>query len=369
MGSDFAPYRRASQRAWLLTIIDTYREICRTHKALNKLALPNFVLNDQLTATLGRWDASTRTITLAATMYNRATWHDVQLVLKHEIAHQVVSEIFGVQGDTPHGQHFQRACAILGISAAARHRLAVPSKSDASRLSDRIRKLLALGQSPNKHESERALAKARELSIKYNLREHTPRTPADYALRPLGPLYKRVPSFIWYITAILTEHYFVRYICRPQGAAEADGTNGDVRRVIELYGTLDNLDLAEYIYYYLLHEGERLWYVYRIDNRLRNNRLRLSFLKGLYSGFRNKLDTERQQQQNTAEAALVQRGDPALHTFFRERNPRVSRRQTKNRVDRASHHAGYQTGQSLNIRPGVTSGGVAAPPLLLPHHE
>ena len=337
--------------AWVSTLIEEYEKICHKLSAITTLELPNFAINDKSTRTLGSWDSEKRTITFSEQLFLRGTWDDVVAVLKHEMAHQIVTEHFRIRNEKPHGPAFKRACGLLNIPPVACYTLSnIECPLSPSSLMQKIEKLLALGQSSNKHEAERALMKAHELSLKHNIRSDVGQKRSRYALRKLGSLSLRMPSYIWKLMHILQEFYFVRYIRRPCYLSSGQ-TSGRAYKIIELYGTPENVAMAEYVYYFLLYHGEQEWVRYRKKQRLTNNKHKSSFLKGIYDGYRSKL--VRQNYTLAKEKALVWCGDVELDHFFRMRNPRVRSITINSTIHKSAHHAGVRTGEKLVIRPAI----------------
>ena len=341
-------------RGWVLGLIQEYRQIQAEVPALRPLQLPNLCISDALTATLGQWQRQRRQLTLAARLFQHCDWTEVTATLRHEMAHQAVSELFGNPNEPPHGPAFRRACELLGIPPQPTTACSPRDLPTRSRLTTRIRKLLALGESPNPHEAERALAKAHELALRYNIGQagHDDRTD-DYGFRMVGPLYRRIPSYVWAVAGIVADFYFVLYISRvyqdPDSAAAAPRR----LRIMELYGTRTNLDMAVYVYSFLLHQANAQWQRYSRENNLRGVRYRLSFLNGMFAGFRAGLETQRQQLADRK--ALIWLGDPSLESFFRQRNPRVATTTLRNRFDKGTHEAGRQVGGRLRLRPPLGS--------------
>ncbi len=350
-------------RAWCLTLQEDFRDLVRERPALAGMAPPNLAVSDRLSTTLGHWDEDTRTITLAEALLLEHGLRDVRAVFLHEVAHQVVSEAFGIRRAVAHGEAFRRACGTLGIPARAtfsREDLGADGEaSGPDAILVRIRKLLALGTSSNPHEAERALGKAHELALRHNIELRDAGSTTDFDVRILAPVYRRVPSWNWSILGILDEYWFTRYICRP--LTDADGRRV---QVVELYGTRRNLDLAEYVYYFLRNQGDLLWRAFRRSHPEVAGRARLSYLNGLYSGFAETL--QKRHADLARSKALVWKGDPRLEAFFRQRNPRVSRRSVSSNIDAGAHEAGKVEGRKLRLRPGIGDDGrgSSAPKLL-----
>lgn len=335
-------------RAWALAVREEYEQLREQHPAVAAMKRPVITLNGELRKTLGQWRQESRRLVLSLELFHNCNWDLVVAVLKHEVAHQLVSEYFHVHHEPPHGPTFERACQVLDIEPTTKAKL-VPVSEGEDRLAARVHKLMALGESPNRHEAERALAKAHELMMKYNLSHLEDGKLGGYALRIVGPVYRRVPSYIWPIMRILGDFYFVEYICRPLQAFDTT-RRGNVR-VLEIYGTPANLDTAEYVFDFLLHQADIQWRRYKQENNLRTRRQRLSFLRGLYDGVYQSL--ERQRRHLEEEEALIWLGDPGLQDFYRKRNPQVRRTRSRTRHYQEAHQDGQDVGRQIRIRRGV----------------
>src|SRR6266702_721625 len=154
---------RALAGAWH-TLNDTYFK--------GSLRAPSLSLVDG-EGRLGEWRAATRTLSLARALVVERPWGVVVEVLKQEIAHEFVSEVLGEPDPTPHGAAFRGLCERLGVDARgagmpAAGPAAAPGETE-TRVLARIRKLLALAQSQNRHEAEAAMAMGQRLMLKHNI--------------------------------------------------------------------------------------------------------------------------------------------------------------------------------------------------------
>ena len=335
-------------RGWCLCLLEEFRRLQIEIPALDSLKPANIIIDSSLSSTLGYWDESTRRIVLAEHLFIKGNSNEIMDVFKHEIAHQLVSELFGIEDAMAHGEAFKRACGILDIPARSCADLFV-QKYEAPSVIRRIKKLMALGDSSNKNEAELALSKAREISLKYNLDEFQDREMSDYHFQLVGKPYKRVPSYIWSVCGIVTRHYFTHYICNSYRDEEQAKY-----QMIELYGLKENLDLAVYVYNFLINRGELEWLKYKEATGLRNQRAKLSFLTGLYQGFDQKLKTQNKKLEE--EQSLIWLGDPKLDAFFKKRNPRVRSSKVKSKLREEAHSAGSRVGQKLSINPAINKG-------------
>ena len=109
-------------------------------------------------------------ITIAQRLIANYPWNAVIEVLKHEMAHQMVSELYG--SDEQHGELFRQCAKQLAMSSwAMRANFEIDDKIYASELASlssdknpalrKVRKLLALADSKEEHESALSPAKSK----------------------------------------------------------------------------------------------------------------------------------------------------------------------------------------------------------------
>jgi hypothetical protein len=306
-----------------------------------RLRAPTLALADGMTR-LGQWVARDRRIELSRAFVLEHGWGAVLEVLKHELAHQFVTEALGDPDETPHGPAFRAVCEKHGIDASA---AGVPTvrTPDEERVLGRVGKLLALADSPNIHEAELAMAEAQRLMLKHNLAE-TARSP--YSFRHLGEPSGRVGEPERILANILNDHFFVETIWVPVWRAR-EGTRASV---LEICGTPVNLEIAAHTHAFLSHTAERLWAQWRRAHGI-GNRDRRAYLAGVMTGFREKLDTQKKQQQ---QAGLVWVGDGELGRYWRRRHPHVRWTRHTGVERNHAHDAGRAAGRNIVLHRAVT---------------
>ena len=291
------------------------------------LRKPNFRLSETRRR-LGRWCGDERCLEISRPLVLERPWPVVIEVLKHEIAHQFAEERLGLHDfEDAHGPGFRRLCDELGIDGRAQGEPepAVESEDDpASRTVDRIRKLLALAQSPNQNEAETAATAARRLMLKFNIevdeaitataeRAGIPRR--RYGYRHLGKPNGRVLEHERWLAKILTDFFFVEGLWIPV-YRPLEGKRGSV---FEICGLEANLLMAEHVHAFLTTTADRLWKEYRRANGI-SNRDRQAFLAGVMRGFAAKLEA---QSTEFHEQGLVWVPAPDLVDYHRRRHPKV----------------------------------------------
>ncbi|KKO17971.1 MAG: SprT-like family protein [Candidatus Brocadia fulgida] len=310
--------------------------------------------------TLGRWKGGChRRLSISIVLINTYSWEYVQEVLYHEMVHQYVEEILGICEEVPHGEAFRRVCQEKGIDPTATGDLHVWMEKRGSRCTvssgnhqilDKVHKLLALAQSPNEHEAQTAMTKAHELLLRYNLSLLDTQTKGNYLHKQIGEIGRRDPAKST-VSAILCKYFFVEVIW-TFGYDQHRNRRG---RVLEIYGAPENVEMAEYVYHYLLNVSELLWKEYKGKNMINGNRHRRTFIYGLLEGFYHKLEDSG--RENVSQK-LVWKGDPQLREYYQQRNPRRTRASSRySRTCQNAYNSGVFQGKKLIIHKGIRESG------------
>ena len=263
------------------------------------------------TSRLGSWNAATRTLSLSRVLVFEHPWPQVNEVLRHEMAHQFVTDVLRPVGETAHGEAFRQAAERLGVDAVAAGLVAVTSNEAA--VHRKIRKLLSL------------------------------------AARVMGPTKKRFQRWEKAVMGLLAAHYFVDVMWVPLYDRDRD-LRGNAA---ECMGTPSNLDLAEYVYGFLCTTAERLWREWSVKRRGKQRSDRQNFMCGVISGFDAQLRRQRVQNEQTG---LVWVEDPGLVAHVERRYPRVVRRASKGTRLTGAYAAGNVAGQGITLSRGIQTG-------------
>jgi hypothetical protein len=297
--------------------------------------------------TLGQWDRGHRRISVSAEHVRRDSWMAVMDTLRHEMAHQYVDEILQVEDETPHSAAFAQACRQLRCSPRAAATQAEREGED-ERLLRVIKKVLSLAASPNEHEAQVAVEKARRLLLEYNVDVVALDRERGFGSRCLGPIKGRRSSWELWLAMILNEFFFVEVLWTRSYDAptDKDGT------ILTVYGTATNLEMAEYVYDYLSQLLRRLWPQYVQTAGIRGNRERQRYFAGVLQGFHGKL-AERERRAPSVGSDLVWLGDSRLVDYYRYHNPRVVTRTTGGVVASDAYRDGVDEGRRVTIHPPV----------------
>ncbi|MCI0652105.1 MAG: SprT-like domain-containing protein [Planctomycetes bacterium] len=338
------------QRAWIRRLswhFDLYNQIyagCR-------LRAPIFLIG-RSAERLGQWNGRDRTITIAESHILEHSWESVLETVRHEMAHQYVEEILLSPNAPPHGEAFQRACRILRVDPAS---AAAPgtlqslsgSASERDKMLTRIKELLAMAGSPNEHEAATAMRLVHKFLLKYNLDLAELDSQRDFAIRHLGTCSARIQHYEYALANILNKHYFVETVW----TFSYDALRNRPGRILEIAGTPENLEIAEYVHHYVMNLTERLWKAYRRANP-GSRSTRKQYLAGLMEGFAAKLDS--QSTELSEKNGLIWRGDPLLEEYHRYRYPHLVRLRGAGVARSDGYDAGLRDGREITIHRGVS---------------
>lgn len=357
---------KSLQRAWLLQLYKEHERICWQYGV--KLSVPIIEVSNS-SSNWGSWHPAGKTIKISARLIELHAWDVVINILRHEMAHQAVSELF--HSHDSHGSLFDQACDLLGVPREFRGasgdlpRIILDAEERATssphrNLLMKIEKLLALAESCNEHEALLAMEKANYLIAKYNIRRIEQSQEARYECLILNHKTKRIENYQRKICSILCNHFFVKIILSDLFDAEQCCTH----KTIEILGTSENVLIANYVYSFLLAQMHSLWQQFQRTHHT-TGRQKRSYCLGVLDGFARKLADQKQQDfpgKNHASGALMTlsvqlcNNDQGLNRFIDQRHPRLSRKKFSSaRVYLKEYEAGCCDGSNLTLNKGIVS--------------
>jgi hypothetical protein len=203
------------------------------------------------------------------------------------------------------------------------------------------------------------MAAAQRLLLKHNIELRDARTAQGYVWKHLGTPTGRTTEAERVLSLLLGKHFFVEAIWIPVYRAQ-EGKRGSV---LEICGSAENVEIAEYVHGYLVTTSARLWREHKARLGIRGDRDRRTFLAGVMSGMTDKLARE---SKKSEKAGLVWVADGDLSKYFRRRHPHVRHvRYAGQRRSEAYAH-GREAGEKIVIHKGIrdrpTERGLLLPP-------
>jgi hypothetical protein len=305
----------------------------------------------------GYWSGEKNEICLSRNLVLNHSWDAVREVLLHEIAHQFAEQVLGSISEPPHGQSFERACYLLRANPKASgnyipldERVLDDSLSREDKVMSRIRKLMALAQSKNRHEAEAAMAKAHEFIKKHNVDLLARDENRDFVSLFVGKPALRHFREHYLPCKLLQDFYFVFGIWVPAYVLD----KCKMGRVFEITGTVQNVRIASYVHDLVQRYIDRNWEKYNEGKGLSRYR-KTDFAVGIIEGFHSKLKSQADKKGGSGEElALVEIEDAQLREYIRHRYPRIKRISGKlSNVDLSVQQDGRRIGKELVIHKGI----------------
>jgi hypothetical protein len=218
----------------------------------------------------------------------------------------------------------------------------------------KIRKLLALTESPNEHEANAAMCKVQDLLTKYHLSMLDLNKSDKGENGGGGPKYwetaiqlpKGYTILQRYVVTILVNHFYVE-VLTP--ALTKDSC------AITIVGEDHNIEIAYYVYHSLIKQFIYLW-----NDSLENKETTLSdyqgVLLGMYTGLNKKLESEKQVTLAESKALTVASDD--LHSFVLKKAQNKAGHPfspDKTLIDGTAFALGKKLGASMSVAAGIKS--------------
>ncbi len=364
--------------SWLCQLTREYNDICFQFGVRLK---PPILTISMHTKQLGSWAAADRTLSLSHFLISTHPWNLTLQVLKHEIAHQICSEIYG-QEDAGHGPMFRQACTRIGLDAPFHRASADLAEGIATQAAgsettehgrqiiEKVRKLMALSDSDNEHEAALAMQRAGEILSRYRLTLDALAEEEGLVHRTINTGQQTLPVHRKSICSLLETCFAVRVICASLYAPQARVSF----KTIELLGREEQVAIAEHCYHFLENRLQTLWEKNRRSFGGNGRIAKKSYYLGLLAGFRETLKRSRA----TQAAQGGQGGQPApaaglptlretqrLDDFVAIHYPRLRRmRRQGTTMYRDAYQEAVTTGRALTLHQPM-GGGTEKPVRLL----
>jgi len=394
----FVHYENDCDKVWIYRLECSYGTI-QKEVALHTgkhLKAAMFELNSNVKSKWASWNPSNRVMCFSSSLLRNYEWAAVEHVMRHEVAHQIVSEIFGMDCyGVAHGAAWQEACKIVNIDpkrCESSDELSEYKGTCSSPMVEKVRKILihANDEAATEAEAETFMRKAKELMLRHDIAmKDVIGSDRLFVTRPFGPLLSRWSSHLWKLGGFLAKHYDVKYI-------KTYGPNCTSR--LELFGEPDKLDIAEYVGHALLNQAELLYEQQRVKvagekmlKRLEKRDLALdglkytpysrklskrAFIEGVISGYSSKMDNDSKSVREKVAVDVAKErcmdigsrytvGDMAIVPVYNERLLNEMHGKAYGRLSYSTiscsrgggYNEGHSAGRSLRLSKGVDSGG------------
>lgn len=266
-------------------------------------------------------------------------------LLEHEIAHYM---LFIECGELGHGKAFKDFCKQYGFKASLAH-----AKSDEDPLfklpdlARKVEKLLSLAKSQNLFEAQSATQKANLLIIKHNLNKQALNLEQEpFFLRRILE-QKRADSLMHCIQTILSPLPLQVVLNRCQQKV-----------FLEVFGSQENVLVAEYMAHFLQRELPRLWQVEKKQQKLKGLCSKNSF----FMGFAEAFNKQRERIEESSETSLILL-EKQLQTYAKRVYPRLKEELVKRKCCPKAQAGGRAAAKKIKI-PSALNGGQRNLPFL-----
>lgn len=292
----------------------------------------------------GMWTPGERCISMSADFIMDEAWNKIITVIKHEMLHQYIDEVMKAEDTSPHGLLFKAMSKKFNIETYQEADIDVVENSPNSSVLERVRKLLSLASSSNVHEAETAMNKANLLILKWNLKLSRESENKLFIHKHLGKP-GRIDMIKRTLSQILRDFFFVEVLWVQSYDVKMQKRGS----VMEICGSRENVDIAEYVYHFLSNISEMYWKDYKKKNKASK---RMHYIYGLLLGFYEKLEFQNSHQ--ATEHGLIWKGDPELKKYFNRRHPRTrSVGSSSTRLHAESVEDGIETGKRVILSKGI----------------
>lgn len=340
------------------------------------ITAPHFRITEAHVKHWGQWAPATREMSFSRHLVTKRPWNEVLEVLKHEMAHQYVSEVLKKDDEPPHGPTFFSVCKQHNIDAAVRGTPGADKVTTTNHIVEKVRHLLDLANNAGATDGEKeaAATAAHNMMLKYNIELQEKNEELGYTVRFLGGTTGRIQAYMSELASLLSKFYFVEIIW----VSTYDPRSKKKGHELEVSGTEENVEVAEYVYEFLSRSAVESW-----EKKMKDPAFKLAlhqefarsfgwngaapqsiqgftisarsnFLVGFIRGFKEQL---KQAEIKETAAGLVVRKDPNLEAFYHTRHPHIRNiGRSAGYLNQNIRGQGFAEGQALKLPPAAKAG-------------
>lgn len=260
----------------------------------------------------------------------------------HELAHAITSLEYPQA--SPHGPEFKEVCRILGIESNSPTANIQKEFGAVSNTLNKIKKLLALSESPNMNEAQSALMKAKSLMRDYGISERVTDSSDEKIFRTILTSYNSLTvdknTLIQVVSQIVDVWMIHSY--------------ANDSKVVYAHGTKSECEIAGYLWDYLEREFARLYKEARMRGEF-SGHAKSSFYYGILKELESRFA---QQKAESGEWALTSYSKENRHLAVKYIYPSTtfSKKTTYTRNgNKDAYSSGKKAGQGVRIHSGIGS--------------
>ena len=210
------------------------------------------------------------------------------------------------------------------------------------RIYEKIKKLLALANSSNEHEARSAAAMANKMMVAHNITMQEVKTDRNYEESVIEESSKRSQESK-FIMNLMQRYFFVETYCERSRKTKTTKT--------VFVGTPENVEIASYIYDFLIGAFRSSWEVFKKENNLKASS-KQSYYFGLWKGLGEQFEAAKTEVET--ETGLVVVKDSEIQKWMKSQGTNVTQRSAKVATrDQGSVEAGREAGRNMEIRRGI----------------
>lgn len=266
-------------------------------------------------------------------------------IVRHEIAHYMTFIEFG-DFLQPHSMEFKAFCQRMGWGEEVYRATTCLEDgcpiSEESAILRKVKKLMSLASSSNKHEAEQAMIKSQQLLQTHNIDATYVGTDDSEKMVLKRIMLQKKENAKMRAIAIILETFFVSTVYN----------RSEKGICLEILGTPVNVEIAEYVAGVLELEMEKLWIQAKYQANLTGTVAKNSFFMGISKGYCTKIQAlKREYSSEVVTALLVIENQLVNAKAMVYKNLRTSK--SAGGYCPEASALGHQMGRSLNINPAL----------------
>ncbi|MBA2369561.1 MAG: DUF2786 domain-containing protein [Candidatus Protochlamydia sp.] len=278
----------------------------------------------------------------------RAAKKNLHDLIRHELAHYLVHIIYGNSVQV-HGNEFRNFCKLKGWGEEVYKATTILEEGEEDHYQSensilrKVKKLMALTSSSNRHEAELAMIKSQQLLLKHNIEGDSIDCNAEENIIMQRVIKQKRKNDKMRAIGMILGTFFVSVVFNRSKEFT----------YLEIVGNAINVEIAEYVAAFLDLELDKLWKQGQKQANLRGVIAKNSFFLGIARGYCNKVkELERGYESSISNALMVI--EKQLVEAAKMVYGRLSKAKSGGSHCPHSSALGEQLGRGLHINPAIT---------------